>query len=377
MRRWGLVVVARRVIPMNDLRRGWVATDSAVHEAVRRVLTSGSYLGGPESDAFEAELATYLGVSHAVGLANGTDALVLALQSVGCGPGSEVVTVANAGGYASIAAVLIGAGVVYADVDPTTLVATPDTIADSIGPDTRAVVITHLYGNMADVPAIVSNCRARGIAVIEDCAQAIGCEVGGRRAGSFGDVAAFSFYPTKNLGAAGDAGAVATDDPAIADRVRSLRQYGWSPRYVVAHPHGRNSRLDEIQAAILRIGLRRVNQLNERRVAIVGRFAEAVRGTAIRVVTGAGVPTVAHLAVVRATQRAGVRALFEAHGVGTDIHYPVPDHRQLGLPRPLREMPLPETEHAVDQILTIPCYPSMTDDAVDQVCALLREASTR
>jgi aminotransferase EvaB len=367
----------RTTIPVNDLRGAWLASDLEVRDAVGRVLASGWYIKGPEHDAFETELAAYLGVAHAVGLANGTDALVLALLAVGCGAGSEVVTVANAGGYTSIAAAMIGARVVYADIDPVTLLATAETVEAVLGAETRAVVVTHLYGNVADVAAIAAVCRERGIAVIEDCAQSIGGEVDGRRAGTFGDVASLSFYPTKNLGAAGDGGAIATDDPEIADSVRSLRQYGWSPRYVVAHPHGRNSRLDEIQAAILRIGLRRVDVLNQRRREIVARYADGIRGPGIRLATGAGVPTVAHLAVVRATDRDRVRAVLEGAGVATEIHYPVPDHRQPGLPAPARVTALPETERAVDEILTIPCYPSMTDDAIDRVCAAIGEASSR
>jgi aminotransferase EvaB len=367
----------RPTIPVNDLRSDWLASDPEAHDAVARVLASGWYIKGPEHDAFETELAAYLGLAHVVGLASGTDALVLALLAVGCGDGAEVVTVANAGGYASIAAAMIGARVVYADVDPATLLATPETVEAALGAGTRAVIVTHLYGNVADAMSIAAICRDRGIAVIEDCAQAIGGGLAGHRAGTFGDVATLSFYPTKNLGGAGDGGAIATDDPEIADRVRSLRQYGWSPRYVVAHPNGRNSRLDEIQAAILRIGLRRVDALNQRRREIVACYADAVRGPGISLVTGAGVPTVAHLAVVRATDRDRARGIFEAAGVATDIHYPVPDHRQPGLTAPARVTALPETERAVDEILTIPCYPSMTDDAIDRVCAAIGEASIR
>jgi dTDP-4-amino-4,6-dideoxygalactose transaminase len=363
-------------IPVNDLRGAWLASDEAVRAAVERVLASGWYIMGPEHDAFEAELATFLGIQQAIGLASGTDALVLAMLAVGCGSGSEIVVAANAGGYASIAAAMIGTSVVYADVDPTTLLVTRATLEPALGPATRAVVLTHLYGNIADVAGITSLCRGRGIAVVEDCAQSIGGMIDGRRAGTLGDVATFSFYPTKNLGAAGDGGAIATDDPAIADRVRSLRQYGWHPRYVVAEPKGHNSRLDEIQAAILRIGLRRVDDLNERRRAIVRQYAEAITGDGIELVTGAGVPTVAHLAVVRARDRARARAAFAAAGVATDIHYPVPDHRQPGLPAPARSTILSETERAIDEIFTIPCYPSMTEAAVSRVRTVLEEVSS-
>ncbi len=265
---------------------------------------------GPEHDAFERELAQYLGAANTVGLANGTDALVLGLLAIGCDAGAEIVTVANAGAYSSVAAAIVGCRVVYADVDATTMLMTPRTLERAIGPQTRAVMITHLYGNVAEVVEIVEFCHARGVAVIEDCAQALGGIVNGRKVGTVGDIAAFSFYPTKNLGAAGDGGAIATNDPALADRVRSIRQYGWSSKYIVAQPGGRNSRLDEIQAAVLRIGLPLLDDINEARRTIVRQYAAAISGPSIRLVTGAGCETVAHLAVIRARDRPGVRARF-------------------------------------------------------------------
>jgi len=192
-------------ISCNDLRRGWIAESAEVRSAVERVLGAGWYVHGPEHAAFEEELAEFLGVRHVAGVASGTDALALAMLAGECGPGSEIVTVANAGGYASCAAAQIGASVVYADVDSVTMLVTSETLGEVIGPNTTAVVVTHLYGNVVDTGPIVEMCRPRGVRVIEDCAQAIGATDGaGRRAGSIGDVAAFSFYPTKNLGAAGD-----------------------------------------------------------------------------------------------------------------------------------------------------------------------------
>ena len=367
-----------RPIPLADLRRSWLATDPEVAEAAARVLASGWYIRGPEHDAFEAELAAFLGLGYACGVASGTDALVLALQAVGCGSGAEVVTAANAGGYATNAALQLGCRVVYADVDRSSQVVTPATVEAVLGPETRAVVVTHLYGNVADAATITALCRGRGIAVVEDCAQAIGGERDGRRAGAFGDVATLSFYPTKNLGTAGDGGAVATDDPGIAARVRSLRQYGWSTRYTVQDPLGRNSRLDEVQAAILRIGLRRVDAWNERRRAIVDHYAAALLSTGapdVTMVTGAGVPTVAHLAVVRSTRRDDLRARLHAAGVGTDVHSPVPDHRQPGLPSPARRSALPETERAVAEVLTVPCFPDLTDDEVERISHALASSS--
>jgi len=228
-------MATRMRIPVNDLRRSWVVDCPEVRGAVARVIESGWYVHGPEHAAFETELARFLGVRHVAGVASGTDALVLSMLAAGCGFGSEVVTAANAGGYASGAASEIGARVVYCDVDPETLLVTRQTLERAIGPSTNAVVVTHLYGNVVDVRSIVALCRPRGIAVIEDCAQAIGgWDSTGQRVGSLGDVAAFSFYPTKNLGAVGDGGAVATSDDTIDARVRSLRQYGWSTKYRVA-----------------------------------------------------------------------------------------------------------------------------------------------
>lgn len=363
-------------LQVNDLRRGWIATDPEVRGAVGRVLAGGWYIKGPEHDSFESELAAHLGIAHAAAVANGTDALVLALRAIGCSAGSEVVTVANAGGYASNAAAQIGCSVVYADVDPETLLMTVETLEAAIGSSTKAVVLTHLYGNLADVPAIAAFCHDRGIPMVEDCAQAISGDLGGRKVGTFGDVAAFSFYPTKNLGAAGDGGAIATNDDEINAQVRALRQYGWTAKYTVTEAGGRNSRLDEVQAAILRIGLRRVDGLNARRREIVQRYAAAVQGPGVRLVTGAGCETVAHLAVIRAPDRTRTRAVFHELAIGSDIHYPIPDHRQPGLRKPVRHTALLETERAAEEILTLPCFPEMTHDEVDRVCAAIGLASS-
>jgi dTDP-3-amino-2,3,6-trideoxy-4-keto-D-glucose/dTDP-3-amino-3,4,6-trideoxy-alpha-D-glucose/dTDP-2,6-dideoxy-D-kanosamine transaminase len=359
-------------VPSNALRRGWIADSIEVREAVERVLAGGWYVHGPEHAAFETELAQFLGVRHAAGVASGTDALCLAMLAVGCGAESEIVTAANAGGYSSCAAMQIGARTVYSDVDPATMLVTAETLAQAIGPQTTAVVVTHLYGNIADVEPIVELCRPRGIHVIEDCAQAIGgIDRKGRKAGSIGDIATFSFYPTKNLGAAGDAGAVVTNSDGIDARVRSLRQYGWSKKYLVAESGGRNSRLDEIQAAILRIGLRRVDELNERRRAIVRRYAEATRGSDVSPVTGAGCETVAHLAVVRCRERDEFRHFLGEAGIDTDVHYPIPDDHQPGLKPPARSTGLLETERATAEIVTLPCFPEMTDVEIDRVAAAI------
>jgi len=362
-------------IPVNDLRRSVTATSAEIRVAVERVLASGWYVMGPEHDAFESEIASFVGVRHAIGVANGTDALVLGLIATGCEAGDEVVTVANAGGYASNAMAQIGCRVVYADVDSTTLMMTLETFKAVVGPQTRAVVVTHLFGNVVDVQAIIDFCLPRGITVVEDCAQAIGATIEEKRVGTFGRVGTLSFYPTKNLGAAGDGGAVVTDDDAVFHRLRALRQYGWTAKYQVTEPRGRNSRLDEIQAAILRVGLHHVDHLNSRRREIVARYAEAASGPRLRVVTGAGGPTVAHLAVLRSVDRPAARDRFEAAAVGTDVHYPMPDHRQPALPPPDRITSLFETESAANEIFTIPCFPDMREDEIDRVCRVIHEVS--
>jgi aminotransferase EvaB len=369
------VVEATAPIPLNDLSRSWVATSTEVRSAVLRVLASGWYVHGPEHAAFEGDLASFLDVAHAVGVASGTDALALALSAVGCRAGSEVVTVANAGGYSSVAAARLGCRVVYADVAPDSLVMTRETVAAAVGPSTRAVVVTHLYGNVADMTGIVELCRPRGIAVIEDAAQALGAVLDGGRIGSFGDAAALSFYPTKNLGAAGDAGAVVTRDADIARSVRSLRQYGWSQKYRVELAGGMNSRLDEVQAAILRLGLGRLDALTARRQHIVRRYRDTLRATSARMVSGSTPVFVGHLAVARFPARDRAREIIEAAGIATDIHYPIPDHRQPGLPAAVRATVLTETERATGEILTVPCFPEMTDVEIERVCVALGQAA--
>jgi len=363
--------IARR-IAINDLSRSWIATSDEGVDAVERVLRSGRFLLGEETAAFEEELAAFVGVASAVSVASGTEALVLAMLGVGLGAEDEVVLAANAGGYGSIAAAQIGTHVVYADVDPRTACLTAAAVESAIGPRTRAVVVTHLYGNVADVPAIAAVCRGAGVAIIEDCAQAIGGELDGQRAGSMGDIAAFSFYPTKNLGAAGDGGAVLTSDDALASRVRRLRQYGWDERYHIETPGGRNSRIDEVQAALLRIGLRGLGDQNARRTAIL----QHLRSSTPRVdwITGS-TATVAHLAVMRVRDRNQVRARLDERAIGTDVHYPVPDHQQPGLPRSSRPRPLPVTEALVREILTVPCHPYLSDRDVDRIAQAVAEVA--
>jgi aminotransferase EvaB len=358
-------------IPFNDLSRA-ARMDDEIALAVERVTQSGRYLLGEETARLEVELACYLGVGDVVSVASGTAALELAL-TVLAAPGQEILTAANAGGYAAIAARRRGLSLRFADVEDDGLLLTPEGVERALTPNTRVVVLTHLYGKMARVQEICALCHSRGVRVLEDCAQVTGARREGALAGSVGDAAAFSFYPTKTLGALGDGGAVATSDRTLAQRVRRLRQYGWGAKYEVVEEGGMNSRLDEIQAAVLRTRLRRLDASNRRRRAIARRYAEATADTALRMVHSDGEDYVAHLAVIRTPQRERLAAELGAHGVGTAVHYPYPDHKQVMLG--VSGQILPVTERACEEVLSLPCFPELSEEEVDSVCSALRDAA--
>ncbi len=356
-------------VPVNDLSRAIAAQRNELDAAVAEVLDSGWVVLGPHVAAFEQELARFLGVHHAVSVANGTDALTIGLMALGCRPGDHVATVANAGGYATTAIRNVGAVPVYVDVDPATALMTPATLESALGTGIKVVVVTHLFGAMADVAELVEACHQRGIAVLEDCAQIIGAQRDGRRAGSVGDVAAFSFYPTKNLGALGDGGAVCTNDSELAEGMRSLRQYGWEGKYRIARVGGQNSRLDEMQAAILRRRLPLLDAANERRRAIHALYAEAVGDD--RIFGSNDDSFVAHLAVLDLPDRDAARVDLEEAGIGSDVHYPMPDHRQPVDAPFLVADTLEVTERLSERIVTVPCFAELKDDEVDRVREVL------
>jgi aminotransferase EvaB len=365
------------VVPFGDLGRADAATRARIDEAVARVVSSGWYVMGPEHDAFERELAAYAGVDHAVALGNGTDALELGLAALGVGAGDRVLTVANAGGYATIASRLLGASPVFCDIDPGTLETTADLVRsalDGLDAAPAAIVVTHLYGAMAPIAEIAAVAAEHDIPVLEDCAQALGARLDGRAAGTFGAIATTSFYPTKNLGALGDGGAILTSSPELADAVRRMRQYGWEGKYTIAHPHGMNSRMDELQAAVLRVKLPGLDAGNVRRRAIHARYEEAAPA-AVRIVNTATGPRadayIGHLAVAVADDRDAVRARLLDAGVKTDVHYPIPDHRQPLLVAEGPQPSLPATEHAAGAVFSLPMFPELRDDEVDRVCAAL------
>ncbi|MDP2137654.1 MAG: DegT/DnrJ/EryC1/StrS family aminotransferase [Candidatus Didemnitutus sp.] len=356
-----------------DPKAGYLAAKPEIDAAVARVLASGTYIHGPELAAFEEEFATYLGVGGVVGVANGTDAIELALRALGVGAGDKVVTVANTVTATVSAIVATGAEPVFVDVHPDTMLldagALTARLAQADGPAIKAIVPVHLYGHPCDMPAIMDLARRHGAKVLEDCAQAHGATLGGKRTGTWGDLAAFSFYPTKNLGALGDAGAVAGTDAALLDRVRLLRQYGWKTRYV-SDVHGRNSRLDEIQAAILRVRLGRLDAENAVRTNLAATYTQALAGCALQLpVIAPGCTPVWHQYVVRTPQRDALKAHLEQENVFCGVLYPVPVHHQ---PAYAQAVTLPHTEAACATVLSLPLHPGLGPSEVQTAIAAVR-----
>ncbi|SIO91001.1 DegT/DnrJ/EryC1/StrS aminotransferase family protein [Nocardiopsis sp. JB363] len=350
--------------------------------AVDRAFSSGRLILGEGVSSFEEEFADHHGVAHCVGVDNGTNAIVLALRALGVGAGDEVVTVANTAAQTVVAIDAVGAVPVFADVDPKTHLIDTDHVASLIGERTRCLLPVHLYGQCADMTALVSLARRHGLAVIEDCAQSHGARHEGRLAGTMGDAGTFSFYPTKVLGAYGDAGAVLTGSPEAAESLRTLRYCGMRERFHVDELPGYNSRLDEVQAEILRVKLPRLDTYVARRRELAERYDRAFAGTELALpVTADGNDHVYYLYVVRHPRRDALAAELERRGVQTAVHYPRPVHLMSGFAH-LGHAPgsLPVTEAASEEILSLPLYPSL-DDAdqeriITAVCESLDAVST-
>jgi dTDP-4-amino-4,6-dideoxygalactose transaminase len=344
----------------------YLAHKAEINEAIGRVLDSGWYVLGKETEAFEREFAAYVGASHAIGVGSGTEALHLALKACEIGIGDEVITVSHTA-VATVAAIeLTGATPVFADVEDSYGTLDPARLEQLITPRTRAIIPVHLYGQAADLDPIMEIARRHGVTVIEDCAQAHGARYRGGPVGSFGALACFSFYPTKNLGAIGDGGMVVTSDAALADKVRLLREYGWAERYV-SHIAGWNSRLDELQAAVLRVKLRYLDADNAARGRIAAAYGAALAGCGLRLPeTRPGSSHVFHLYVVRSAEREALRLHLHRAGIAAGIHYPVPVHQQ---PAYISRFPasLPVTERAANEVLSLPIYPELGDAEVSAV----------
>jgi dTDP-4-amino-4,6-dideoxygalactose transaminase len=356
-------------IPQANPRANYIAHKDAIDTAIARVLESGWYILGREVVAFEEEFAEYIGIRHAVGVASGTDALHLALRACGIGNGDAVLTVSHTA-VATVAAIdLCGAIPVFVDIDPKCFTMDPNALEAAImarkDRRVKAVVPVHLYGHPADMQAIMEIAVRHGLRVVEDCAQSHGATLRGANTGTLGHVAAFSFYPTKNLGALGDGGMVVTDDPDLGEKVRMLREYGWRERYVSDVP-GFNSRLDELQAAVLRAKLPHLDAENGARGMLAEIYTSLLAGTGMTLPeTRPDATHVFHQYVVRTDRRDALRDHLRARGIGTQVHYPVPVHRQPAYAdRAAGSPPLPRTEEIAGQIVSLPMFPELTvDDA--------------
>lgn len=338
---------------------------------MRSVIKSGHYVLGPHVAGFEKAFADYCGAAYCIGVANGTDALEMALKGVGVESGHHVIVCANAAMYGTSAVIACNATPVFVDVDINSATLCPDALKERLSsshPPITAIIVTHLYGRLADMDRITELARQYGVKIIEDCAQAHGAhDLQNRKAGSFGHASSFSFYPTKNLGALGDGGAVLTSDESVAERVRALRQYGWSKKYRNDLAGGRNSRLDEIQAAFLSQLLPRLDQWNDQRRIIANLYSTNIHHPDIQLPGIAGKEYVAHLYVINSSRRDELQKHLSACAVATDIHYPVSDYRQALFAGKYAGIELPNTERLCASNLTLPCFPQLNDNEVQRV----------
>ncbi|HVW07899.1 MAG TPA: DegT/DnrJ/EryC1/StrS family aminotransferase [Bryobacteraceae bacterium] len=359
-------------VPFLDARASYLELRPELDAAWHRVMHGGWYILGEEVEAFEREFAAYCGARECAGTGNGLDALTLILRGYGIGPGDDVIVPANTFIATWLAVTNVGANLIPVDCDPATLELNPGALSDAVTPCTCAVIATHLYGHPADIDTIAAICRNRKLKLIEDAAQAHGALYKGRRAGSLGDAAAFSFYPAKNLGAFGDGGAVVSNDARLVDRVRLLRNYGSR----VKHDHeavGLNSRLDPLQAALLRTKLPRLEDWNARRRSIASRYLSELDGLA-----DLRLPAVAdrtepawHLFVVRTARRDSLRQFLADAGIETMIHYPVPPHLSGAYAGSIRGE-FPAAARTAATVLSLPIGPHLEDDAVSSVIAAIR-----
>lgn len=372
-------------IPQTDPKAAYLAQRAAIDQAIARVLESGWYILGREVAAFEQEFAAFHSVGHGIGVANGTDALVLGLRALGVGPGDAVVTVSHTA-VATVAAIeLAGARPVLVDtdefygMDPDQLDAVMAgrlAAGASLPEPVKAIIPVHLYGQPVALDRIMAIAEQHGVAVLEDCSQAHGATFGGQIVGTFGAAAAFSLYPTKNLGAIGDGGALITGDEMLAERLRHLREYGWKERYI-SHLAGHNSRLDELQAAILRVKLEQLAADNARRQAIAAAYDHGLEGLPLDLPRRRPNSTSTfHQYVIETPHRDALREALRVRGVMTNIHYPQPVHRQPAYAGrvPLGPAGLPRTEAAAGRVLSLPMFPQLDDERVGIVIAAVRQA---
>jgi dTDP-3-amino-2,3,6-trideoxy-4-keto-D-glucose/dTDP-3-amino-3,4,6-trideoxy-alpha-D-glucose/dTDP-2,6-dideoxy-D-kanosamine transaminase len=360
------------VIKVNDPIRSLRAEEEKIREAIHRVLESGHLILGPENEILENELSSFLGVKETVLVGNGTDALALALLALDVKPGDLVITTANAGGYASSAIGQIGAEPFYVDIDPQSLQMCPESLKNALdggGARATSIIVTHLYGQAADIESIAQIARDRNVRLVEDCAQALGARVGGKHVGTFGEAGTTSFYPTKNVGGIGDGGAVYTGSPELGGLIRGLRQYGWEEKYDSKMRGGRNSRMDEIQAAVVRFRLSNISEITEKRTKIYSAYSQ-VSSPWGDFPFDQSESFVAHLGLFVTEKRTELENHLSKNSVGYGIHYPVPDHQQRAYLRYGREN-LRFTEEMAHKVLSVPLYPELESSEIEFICEVL------
>ncbi len=359
-------------IPVADLSRRTQKYREVIDEAIGRVLDRSNFVLGGEVESFEKSFAEYIGTQFCVGVANGTDAIELSLKALGVTSGDRVATVANAGYYASTAIFAIGAEPLYLDVEFKTRNVSANETQRAIRLGVKAIVVTHLYGMAVnEIQEISKLCAEAGVGLLEDCAQAQGAEVNSRKVGTFGDLASFSFYPTKNLGALGDGGAVTTSNEVLASRLKELRIYGWTSKYKVSRFGGRNSRLDEMQASILNVLLPSLDAENQRRREIAESFKSQITKTGLTLPTFDSNEYVGHLFVISSPKREAVREHLDSMGIDTALHYPIPDHKQPIDQSKNGEIELPVSERLCDEVFSIPCYPELNQIEIDRIISAI------
>lgn len=366
-------------IPFNDTSRIFEEHRDELQEALLKTVQSGRWLLGKKTIEFSKAFSKYCGVKYCLPVANGTDALELALRSIIPEPklDDEVITVANAGGYSSTVCHTIGVTPVYADVEERNHLIDIESLIRSLSPSVKAIIITHLYGAVVNIPEIkkrLAETNYQHIPIIEDCAQAHGAKVNGASVGSLGDVATFSFYPTKNLGALGDAGAIVTSDQKLFDKLSQLHQYGWDQKYHVQTPFGRNSRMDEIQASVLTCLLPYLDSNNKKRIEIIDQYKQ-VCGSRLKFLDYSDRDFVGHLAIATVSNRDEFITFMKSENIATDNHYPILDCDQIGWRTFSKRIdPVPElkvSQKIVNKIVSIPCFPTLKDDEIEHVCKTL------
>ena len=349
-----------------------------IEAAVLKVLRSNRYILGEEVEALETEFADYIGVHSAIGVANGTDALEIAIRALDIGPGDEIITVSHTA-VATVAAIeAAGAIPVLVDVDPIYYTLNPEQLQEVLSPKTKAVIAVHIYGQAADLDAIGQFCAENKLFLIEDVSQAHGAKWKGKRLGSIGHIACFSCYPTKNLGAIGDAGLIATNDDKLGNKVRMLREYGWQQRYI-SNLAGRNSRLDELQAAILRIKLRHLDSDNSKRQKIAVQYSKMLAGQSLNLpATRENVEQVFHLYVIRTDKRHELIEHLKSHDIHAGIHYPMPVHMQPAYKTRIRTaVSMRVTEMLAEEVLSLPMYPELESQQISDVLQVLNSFAPR